>query len=126
MAAIQLEFLNLIVPVQRIRDLYPGGWSGFIADNAKRIGRTIWYSPSLVRAGGAMDPEMVDALIERWIALGFTATEVVDGRKQWKDFVLVDAFGFTQHDCPWITVAERVAWLRATERGEVVGRDSFQ
>jgi hypothetical protein len=36
--AIQLEFVSVIVPVQRIRDLYPGGWSGFLTDNAGRIG----------------------------------------------------------------------------------------
>jgi len=126
MSAIRLEFQNLVVPVQRIQDLYPGGWSGFIADNAERIGRTVWFSSSLARVGGAMDPEMADALIQRWTDLGFTATEVVDGRTQWRDLVLVDAFGFSQYNCPWIMVAERVAWLRGKERDGVVDRSNFQ
>jgi len=125
MSAIQLEFLNLVVSVQRIRDLYPGGWSGFIADNAKRIGRTVWFCGSLARVGGAMDPEMADALIERWVDLGFTTTEVVDGRTQWKDFVLVDAFGWSLYPCSWIMVNGAVAWLTGTSPGEVVGRDDF-
>jgi hypothetical protein len=74
-----------------------------------------------------MEPEMADALIERWADMGFTATEVVDGRTQWKDFVLVDAFGRTLHSCPWIMVdgAERMAWLRGVEPGEAIGRDHF-
>ena len=123
---VRLEFLNLVVPVARVQELYPGGWSGFIADHAKRLGRTVWFSSSLVRAGGAMDPEMADGLMQRWSDLGFTATEVVEDRKQWKDFLLVDAFGRCLYPCPWIMIDGAVAWLRGTEMGEVVGRDSFR
>jgi hypothetical protein len=126
--AIQLEFINLVVPVRTIVELYPGGWPSFIADHAKRLGRTVWFSSSLVRAGGAMESEMADALIARWTDLGFTATEAVNGRTQWKDFVLVDAFGRSLYPCSWIMVdgAERLAWLRGGDPGGVVGRENFQ
>ena len=127
--AIQLEFVSVIVPVQRIRDLYPGGWDGCLKDNAERLGKVVWYDEHLFHGGGAMDPEMVGALIERWTRLGFTATEVVDGKKVWKDLVVCDAFGFSKHGiCPWIVVDgdERLAYLRGTEPGPIIGRDHFR
>lgn len=126
--AIQLEFINLIVPVQRIRDIYPGGWDGCLAANAGRLGKIVWYDENLFHGGGAMDPEMIDVLIERWTNLGFAATEVVDGKAIWKDFAILDSWGISQYDCPWIVVdgTERIAWLRGTEPGEVIGRDHFR
>jgi hypothetical protein len=124
---VQLEFLNLVIPVQRIRDLYPGGWEAYLGDNLKRIGRVFWYDQTLVRATGCMDSDEVDGLIARYTDLGFTATETIDGATFWKDFCVVDAFGFSQHQCPWIVVNgdERIAYLRGAEQGEVVGRDHF-
>lgn len=75
-----------------------------------------------------MDPEMIDVLIERWTRLGFTATEIVDGKTVWKDLAIIDSFGISQYGCPWIVVngAERIAWLRGTVTEEVIGRDNFR
>jgi len=124
--AVRLEFINLIVPIRTVEEKYPNGWSGCLRDHAKSIGRVVWYDDHLFRTG-AMDPEMMDNLIEKWTWMGFTATEVAEGRTVWRDLCVVDAFGFSRHQCPWLLVggAERVAWLR-DERGEVVGREQFR
>jgi hypothetical protein len=126
--AVKLEFINLIMPIQRIRDLYPGGWEAFLGDNVKRIGRVLWSDLTLVRATGCMDSSEVDGLITRYSCLGFTATESIGGVPFWKDFCVLDAFGRSQYDCPWIMVdgAERVAWLREGDPGGVVGRENFR
>lgn len=126
--AIELEFLNLVVPVQRIKDLYRGGWAAYLADNQKRLGKILWHDLDLVHACGAMDPEMDDVLIGNFTSLGFTATEVVDGRTVWRDFCVLNAFGISQHQCPWLVVdgAARIAWMRGTEPGVVVGREHMR
>jgi len=125
--AVRLEFINLIVPIKIIEEKYPGGWSGCLRDHAKSIGRVVWYDDHLFRTG-AMDPEMMDNLIEKWTRqLRFIATEVVDGKVVWKDLCAVDWFG-CQHDCDWAVFdsALRAGWLKGTESGEVVGRDRFR
>ena len=59
---------------------------------------------------------------------GFEATEIVDGQTLWRDCCVVTSYGVSLHDCPWIMVdgSERIAWLRGTEPGEVIGRDHFR
>lgn len=125
--AIKLEFLNLVVPRQRIEKVYPTGWSGCLSDHAKSIGRTIWYDDHLFRAG-AMDPEMMDNLIAKWTRLGFKATEVTDEKTEWLELCVVNSLGFSQHQCRWLVVdgAERIAWLHGTERGDIAGREQFR
>jgi hypothetical protein len=73
--AIALEFVNLIMPVRRVRDLYPGGWEAYLGDNVRRIGKVMWYDSSLVRATGCMCADEVNSLIARYTRLGFTATQ---------------------------------------------------
>ncbi|QXE89186.1 hypothetical protein KP001_11980 [Geomonas subterranea] len=126
--AVRLEFLNLLIPIHRIEEIYPDGWSGCLRDHAKSIGRTFWHDPMLVRAGGLMDSDLIDSLIQKWTRLGFIATEVVEGQTFWQDICLVDSFGFSKHQCSWLVVggSERIAWLRGTERGEVFGREQFK
>jgi hypothetical protein len=122
--AISLEFLNLVVPIHRIKEIYPDGWSGCLRDHAKSIGRIVWYDDHLFRTG-AMDFDMMDHLIEKWTRLGFEATELVEGKTVWTDFCVLGSFGSSQHQCPWLVVdrAERIAWMRDAERGEAIGRE---
>ena len=122
--AVKLEFLNFIVPVQVIDQKYSGGWDACLRNHAKSIGRVVWYDEHLFRTG-AMDGDMMDNLIEKWTRLGFEATEEIEGKTVWKDFCVVTSYGVSEHDSPWIMVdsASGAAWLRGTDRGEVVGRD---
>ena len=125
--AIQLEFLNLIIPVQVIQQKYLGGWDACLMDHAKGIGRVVWYDGYLFRTG-AMDSEMVDVWIEKYTRLGFEATELIDGKPVWRDFCILTSYGASQYKCPWIVVdgAERIAWLRGRNKGDVIGREQFK
>ena len=40
--AIALEFIDLLVPIARIQEVYPGGWDQCLLDYADRIGRRVW------------------------------------------------------------------------------------
>ena len=123
--AIQLEFLNLVMPISVLNQKYTGGFAGYLEQHSRSFGRVLWHDDALIRLTGAMDPEMIDIWFEAWGKLGFQSTEMIDGKTVWKDFCIVDSSGFSDHDCPWIVVdgAERVAWLRGTERGEIIGRE---
>jgi hypothetical protein len=121
--AVQLEFINLIVPIQKIDEIYPDGWSGCLRDHAKSIGRIVWYDDHLFRTG-AMDPDMAENLIKKWTSLGLTATEMVKGQRLWKDFCVVDVFGVSRYNCPWVVIDpdKRIASMRGKEAGDVMGR----
>lgn len=95
-------------------------------DHANSIGRVVWYDDRLFRTG-AMDPEVMDNLIEKWTRLEFDATEVVDGKVVWKDFCVITAYGQSEHLCPWIEVhpAGRAARHRGTELWKVKGRENL-
>ena len=41
--AIALEFIDLVVPIETIRQKYPGGWEGCLRDNADFIGSTCGF-----------------------------------------------------------------------------------
>lgn len=126
--AIQLEFINVIAPIQTIWEWYPSGWAGFLRDHASKLGRVAWYDDHLVRVGGAMEPAMVEGLIAHWTQSGFQATERVCGNEVWRDFCVVDSFGNSLHRCDWLMFdsASRTVWLAGTSPGRVVGRDDFQ
>ena len=125
--AIQLEFINFIVPVRVIQQKYAGGWDACLRDHAKGIGRVVWYDDHLFRTG-AMDGDMMDNLIVKWTGLGFEASESLGNSILWKDFCVLTSYGVSPHDCSWIKVnsAARVAWLTGAEQGEAIGRDHFR
>lgn len=123
----QLEFINLIVPVRTINEKYPSGLKGYLNDHGSKLGRVTWYDDHLVRGGGVMDSDMMEGLIAQWSRMGFQATEWVGGKEVWKDFCVVDSLGISLYDCDWLTFgsASRSAWLVGTEAGQVVGRNDF-
>jgi hypothetical protein len=122
--AIQLEFVNLIVPIQTIEDRYPGGWKAYLDDNEKRIGKVMWFDNSLVRASGCMCGDEVDGLITKYTRLGFTSTETLGVGIFWKNFCIVDAFGISRHSCNWLEFdpISRSAFLAGTVPGKAIGR----
>lgn len=61
--AIVLEFIDFIVPVEVIRQKYPGGWEGCLRDHEQLIGRRVWYDEHLFR-NGAMNSRDIGTLID--------------------------------------------------------------
>jgi len=124
--AILLEFINFVVPIQRIQEIYQGGWDAFLDDNSRSIGKVTWHDDHLFRTG-TMDPDLMDDLIAKWTKLGFVATELIEGKQVWKDFCVVTSYGVSQYNCPWITVdpARRSAWHSGMEQGDTIGREHF-
>jgi hypothetical protein len=122
--AIALEFIDVVVPIAKIRDLYPGGWEQCLLDYATLLGRRVWYDRHLFR-DGALSPPEVKLLVEGWTVLGFVATETRKGRWYWKDLCVVQSSqGGPTRACDWLAFdgPRRIAHLAGTEPGPVAWR----
>jgi hypothetical protein len=122
--AIALEFIDIIVPIARIRECYPGGWEQCALDYAALLGRRVWYDRHLLR-DGAMTPSDAQVLVEGWGALGFEPTGMRGKAVYWKDLCVVDSLrcGPT-HPCDWLALdaSTRTAHLGGTEPGPLAWR----
>jgi hypothetical protein len=122
--AIGLEFIDVVIPIARIRDAYPGGWEQCLLDYAALLGRRVWYDQHLFR-DGAMSLSDAKMLVEGWAVLGFEPTETRADGVYWKDLCVVD---WTQHGptqpCDWLSFdqASRTAHLAGADPGPVVWR----
>jgi hypothetical protein len=87
--AIALEFLDLIVPISKIREKYPGGWEACRRDHENLIGGRVWFDGHLFR-DGAMNPRDIQLMVQRWKELGFETIKLKDGQQVWKDICVVE------------------------------------
>ena len=123
--AVYLEFINLIIPRDRIETVYEGGWDQFVLDNHSDIGGRVWFDDHLMR-DGAMSPGDMSLLIDLWIGIGLNPIGEKDGQKFWKDCCVVDTMFGATLPCDWIEFTEygRSAFLKGTEPGELATRGS--
>jgi len=122
--AIATEFINFIVPIQLIRDKYPGGWEQCLKDHKNLIGGRVWYDEYLFR-DGAMNPTDIECLVDEWEAMGFEVFVEIENQKHWKDMCVFEMGGPTL-PCDWIDFDQeiRAAFLKGTETGEIACRGS--
>ena len=99
--ALALEYISLIVPINKIEQYYPGGFEKYKSDHKQSIGGSIWYDEYLVR-DGAMSNYEVGRLIQEWESYGLKGVIEVDGQKLWKDLCVVDYFGGATLPCFWL------------------------
>ena len=126
--AIALEFIDFVVPITRIREKYPGGWERCLRDHARLLGGRVWYDDHLFR-DGAMGPAGIEAVVDRWAALGLEPRMVRGGKQVSHDIcVVVSMFGGPTMPCEWLTFdgKQRIAYLTRTEPGKVVGREGYE
>ena len=120
--AVCTEFINLIVPIQVIKDKYPGGWEQCLEDHKNKINRSVWFDEHLFH-DGTMNPMDMESLVERWGKLGFECIGHRVGNPYWKDVCVVE-FGPTM-PCDWIAVDRKTrgVYLKGTEPGVLIGRN---
>ena len=123
--SVHLEFINLIIPRDRIETAYQGGWDQFVLDNQSAIGGRVWFDDYLMR-DGAMSPGDMGLLIDLWKDIGLNPLGERDGQKFWKDCCVVDTMFGATLPCDWIEFTEdgRSAFLKGTEPGELATRRS--
>lgn len=112
--AVQLECINLIIPIKTIEKKYAGGWKQFLAEREPLIGA--WYDDYLFRTG-AMNQMDIYFLLEHSRKMGFethTETPVF----KWLDVCVVNPSNLA---CDWLEVENDTAFLKGKPKGKVIG-----
>jgi hypothetical protein len=124
--AVKLEHINLVVRIEAINRIYPGGLAACIAapEHSNAHEERCWHDVHLFRDGTESRGDM-RWLVTEWEKKGFQATEIRDGRKVWKDLCVIDtSSGAPSLPCDWIIIdrAKHMAYLKGEEPGIVAGR----
>lgn len=126
--AIRLEFISLIIPIEKIDRCYPGGFKALVSENRSMFncGR-LWHDEYLFR-DGAMNPADMKECGEYWIDLGLVPYEERDGKKYWKDMCVVDYCGGLTYPCDWLEEDQNdfSVWLKGKPKGQVIGREEME
>lgn len=127
--AIQLEFIDFIVPRSVIKEKYPGGWVQCLKDHETLIGGRVWYDEHLFR-DGAMNPMDIESLVNEWQRLGFnTHKENEDGMPiEWLDVCVCEGLlGGPTLKCDWLYLDfdTQTATLKGYNQTQSVGRNNL-
>jgi hypothetical protein len=128
--AIELEFIDFIVPIATIKAKYHGGWEQCLIDHQYAIGGRIWYDEHLFR-DGAMNRMDMKSLVEHWQSMGFTTYENNDEGlpTKWCDVCVYESlFGGATLKCDWLNYDSKIGgiYLAGTTPGKLIGRSDFQ
>jgi hypothetical protein len=122
--AIALEFVNVLIRIDAIKEKYEGGWEKFLEDNNGNIGDLCWYDSYLFR-DGAMSSGDIEDIITSLEERGLKASRNSKGKRvEWIDLCVV-TFGPTL-PCKWISMGDDgfSAYLKGTDPGKMMGRNS--
>ena len=117
--AIKLEFCNLIVPVESIRDKL--GNEAF-ETQFSTVTETTWHDGLLFR-DGCMDHYVLKDMLDEWQSWGFEPLTTIGGAKHWKDLCVVNSHYGPSYPCEWIEYDrdKNIVWLKGHEPGVSVG-----
>lgn len=123
------EFIDFIVPIEIIKEKYPGGWEQCLKDHDYSLGRCIWYDEYLFRTG-AMGPEGIESLVTEWESLGFEVGKTDENGRftKWIDVCVYEhLFGGATLECDWIEYDQNSGgvFLKGTIPGKLITRNDF-
>ena len=115
--AVLCEALSVLVPVEALIRLFPGGPAGY----QEVVPNTTLCSDGVLTRVGFMHPNDVAFWIERLEDVGLTfVRERPDGSAESVDIVVVDQLQGPTCECPWMAteVVDGVRWAWLTEYGK--------
>lgn len=121
--AIKCEFIDFIIPIDKIDLVYPGGFRKFKEDHIRGFSGRLYHDDFLFR-DGAMNHMDIERLVNEWEALGLKGIIEIDGKKQWLDFCVVEGmFGGLTLPCDWLEYEgeNNCVYLKGKPKGEIIG-----
>ena len=121
--AIQCEFIDFIIPIDKIDLVYPGGFKKFKEDHMQGFSGRLYHDNFLFR-DGAMNGMDIKSLINEWEARGLKGKAEIDGQKQWIDFCIVEGmFGGPTLPCDWLEYDSQnnCVYLKDKPKGKLIG-----
>jgi hypothetical protein len=127
--AIQLQFFNVIVPIEKIEQCKGiGGFSG-ILESLKQASNNYWYDEHLFREG-SMNMNDIKGIIEYWEKQGLVSKVKKDDKEYWNDICVVDFFNGPTLPCDWLEFVPSAndkrsfVYLKGKPIGEIIGPET--
>ena len=92
----ELNYMNLIIPIEKIEKYYPGVFEQYKRDNKND---RIEYDEYIVMKS-AMCMEDIENFAKEFEDLGLVGVLEKDGTQCWQDFCIVDVV--LTHPCDWV------------------------
>ena len=102
---IPLEFMNLIVRTDRLRDRYPGGWEKFRRDFYRQLEGGTNHDGPLTRFGAMNDQDMLETQ-RKLEAIGLRLTRKLGGQVIHADMAYPGRPDDPGLPCPWLHVRD--------------------
>ena len=121
--AIRCEFIDFIIPIDKIDLVYTGGFKKFKDDHIQGFSGRLYHDDFLFR-DGAMNPIDIDGLVNEWEALGLKGIKEIDGQEQWLDFCVVEGmYGGPTLPCDWLEYdnEKNCVYLKGKPKGKLIG-----
>jgi hypothetical protein len=117
--AIKLEFISVIVPMNKIREKLG---EDACESQFAMVTDITWQDGHLFR-DGCMNPLDLEDMLDEWEGRGFELLTVIDGQKHWKDVCVVYSGRGPSYPCAWIEYDpnENIVWLKGQDPGDAVG-----
>ena len=123
--AIWLHFINVLVPITTIEKKLKIDFDEFF----EKYDKGIKFHDKHLFATGAMGGEHIEEIVKYFESEGLTTIELIDGKEHFKDLCVVEVlFGGSTRPCNWLkfNASDSSAWLKGTEKGELVIPDVFK
>ena len=123
--AIWLHFINVLVPITTIEKKLKIDFDEFF----EKYDKGIKFHDKHLFATGAMGAEHIEEIVKYFESKGLTTIELIDGKEHFKDLCVVEVlFGGSTIPCEWLefNALDSNAWLKGTEKGELVIPDVFK
>ena len=123
--AIWLHFINVLVPITTIEKKLKIDFDEFF----EKYDKGIKFHDKHLFATGAMGAEHIKEIVKYFESKGLTTIELIDGKEHFKDLCVVEVlFGGSTRPCNWLkfNASDSSAWLKGTEKGELVIPDVFK
>ena len=123
--AIWLHFINVLVPITTIEKKLKVDFEKFF----EKYDKGIKFHDKHLFATGAMGAEHIEEIVKYFESKGLTTIELIDGKEHFKDLCVVEVlFGGSTRPCNWLkfNASDSSAWLKGTEKGELVIPDVFK
>ncbi len=126
--AIQLEKINLIIPIKQINLCYPGGFELFREHHKAKFGENFWHDMHLFR-DGTRNAEDMETLVLFWQQKGLVPYVEQNGKRKWKDMFVIDAAKAEPTlPCDWIEIDQKnkCVFHKKRSKGRIIGRKEMR
>lgn len=121
--SIAVDSLNVIIPVERLNQAWPGGFEAFICSHPENLD---WHDGILARKG-ARDPAELERILRFYEGLGLKSCSTGGRKECWQDICVLDASQTEQPPCPWLSYdpERHCAALKGREGSPILGPGTY-